>query len=764
MSRCIDNKIGNMLFAYELGLLNPDDDRLVELHILECEYCLRRAKRFTDSVNTIRDDVEARRVIQSEDAETERAEAGKAEKRRWPAIARTVAVAAAAVAILIFRPWQIEFRPSHDVFAEENRIAVMNFRNLAESTDSLQWGQVMSSLLTSDLSESRSLQVVSTQHLMDLTRDDQHPSTSPDKKRAMELAGEAGARWIVEGDILQLEPSPVVVARVVDSRSGTVKSSERINAGPGENLYAVVDPLTTRILASVLRPAMLPIDLDRPVAEVTTSSPKALQHYLEGLSLRAQFYRNEAVQQFEKSIACDSTFAMAYYYLALYRTGTEREQLLERAEAYAYKSGRKDKLVIASQIAMTKGEYGKGEELLLQIAKEFPQEKDAHYDLGNYYLSARRLEDARRHLTEAIKIDPGYKVAYNALAYVSAYSGDSSKAMWALDKYVEAAPDDANVYDSRGDIQIQFGMLEEAIQSYRKALAIKPDFYSSLRKLGDCFLVLRKYAAADSCYTAMLKAPAQDSFTKESIWLLALPALRQGDFQQAISILEKNSRLDSEPSASRYDVYYLKSLLLAELGRKSEAKIAVDSAVAIAEALQTNLSHSYVERIYLLAYIGDLPEADREYEKLKQSGLETEAAALHLPLAQAHIQFAKGNYYETKKLLGPVLGLTPSPSGRYFFPVRVLYARSCLLLGDAFTAASLLDSLVRKPAARRFYWSQLDIRNCYYLGLAYEKLGKPSEAISWFEQFIVFWDKSPQPIADVQVARERLARLRRPKI
>jgi len=759
MAQCIDKRIGDMLFAYELDLLSPEDDQLVELHILNCEHCLRRVKKLTDAVDTIRSDSEAREVIRREDVETEPAGASKLGKQRWPAIIRTLAIATAAVVILLLRPWQIEFHPSHEAVAEGNRIAVMNFRNLAQSDDEVQWGQVMSSLLISDLSETRNLQVVSTQHLMDLARDDQEPSAPPNEERALELAEKAGARWIVEGDILQLKPSPVVVARVVDTRSGTVKSSERVECKPDQSLYAVIDPLTIQIVSCVLQPSLRMGEPDRLITDITSSSPQALQHYLEGLAFRAQFYSNEAIQKFEQAIAADSTFAMAYYCLSRYRTGSERIRLIERANQYSYKAGRRDSLLIASGVAIAQNDAKRGENLLIQITKEFPQEKEPYYDLGNYYLSVLQLKEARRHLNEAIKIDSGYKLAYNALAYVYANLRDSANAMWAIDKYVTTAPNDANVYDSRGDIQLQFGMLEKATESYQKALAIKPDFYSSLRKLGDCFLVSRKYDQADSCYAAMVAAPVQDPYTAEAIWLLALPALRQGDFQRAVSILESNSRLSSKPSTSRYDLYYLRALLLAELGRKPEARSAVDSAIAIGEALQENLPYCYVERVYVLTRIGDLAAADREYGKLKLSGLTPERAELHLPLAQACIQLAKGNYRESRRLLQPILGLTPNSSGRYYFPVRALYARSCLLSGDITTAAGVLDTLVRRPATRRFYWSLFELRNLYYLGLAYEKLGRRHEAVTWYNEFLLFWDNAPLPIAEVQDARERLARL-----
>jgi tetratricopeptide (TPR) repeat protein len=49
---------------------------------------------------------------------------------------------------------------------------------------------------------------------------------------------------------------------------------------------------------------------------------------------------------------------------------------------------------------------------------------------------------------------------------------------------VELEPDNANSYDSLGDGWMAKGRLDEAINAYRKALALNPMFPSSMRSLG----------------------------------------------------------------------------------------------------------------------------------------------------------------------------------------------------------------------------------------------------------------------------------------
>ena len=40
MSECINPKVGQLLFAYELGALPEEEVEKFELHLFECEYCL----------------------------------------------------------------------------------------------------------------------------------------------------------------------------------------------------------------------------------------------------------------------------------------------------------------------------------------------------------------------------------------------------------------------------------------------------------------------------------------------------------------------------------------------------------------------------------------------------------------------------------------------------------------------------------------------------------------------------------------------------
>jgi Flp pilus assembly protein TadD len=57
--------------------------------------------------------------------------------------------------------------------------------------------------------------------------------------------------------------------------------------------------------------------LNRPLEQVTTPSLEALQNYSEGISVMGQGHFLAAVPLFERAIAIDPNFALAYYLLGI---------------------------------------------------------------------------------------------------------------------------------------------------------------------------------------------------------------------------------------------------------------------------------------------------------------------------------------------------------------------------------------------------------------------------------------------------------------
>jgi tetratricopeptide (TPR) repeat protein len=73
----------------------------------------------------------------------------------------------------------------------------------------------------------------------------------------------------------------------------------------------------------------------------------------------------------------------------------------------------------------------------------------------------------------------------NNVAYTYAHMRQFERAFALMDKYVVRMPNDANPQDSYSEILRMAGHYNQAIEHYRAALAINPQFYSSQFGIAD---------------------------------------------------------------------------------------------------------------------------------------------------------------------------------------------------------------------------------------------------------------------------------------
>lgn len=93
-----------------------------------------------------------------------------------------------------------------------------------------------------------------------------------------------------------------------------------------------------------------------------------------------------------------------------------------------------------------------------------------HTDLGVGYFSRGQLKIALDELNTAIKIDPTYEPAYNAMGLVYMNLGEDSNASWYFEKGLRLVPDDSETNNNYGWFLCQKGKYQEAIEHFNVAL------------------------------------------------------------------------------------------------------------------------------------------------------------------------------------------------------------------------------------------------------------------------------------------------------
>jgi tetratricopeptide (TPR) repeat protein len=755
MAECSDKRFQSMLHAYELGMLTDGERRELELHMLECPACLENVRQFQETIRLIRQDEDIRGTIDEIDAETSPADEKKPKWRLRPALVPTTAVALIVLFLLILKPWQIEIRPTQEAIAARNRLAIMYFDNIPDPEDPKHLGEILTNLLITDLAESHYIQVISHQHFYDLIQlMELDGARGIDKETATKIAEKAHANWMLMGSILQVEPHLEVTAQLVDVETGGVVASQRVTGEVEENLFSLVDKLTVEVKKDLSLPPEAFQEIDRPIAEATTHSAEAYRAYLEGLNIYYTFHWSGALEKFEEALSYDSTFAMAYYYIAQ----LDDRRLIDSALKYAENASQKEQLYIQSRKKIIDGDTNGAIADLETMVERFPDEKLAWYLLGVFYYTLSQTDESITRLERSIEIDPLYKAAHNQLAYTYNRAGDFEQAIEAINTYIALVPDEANPYDSRGEIYADHGMIEEAIASYEMALKKNPDFENAVSRLSLLYIQQKNYTRAEESIKRYISM-GDSLYRATRTYLLAYVPLFQGKLEEALEALDYSIEqvrqvYDEDRQSSPWHV---KATIHEERGDLAQARADMEKAIAINREHYPGNPVAFLD-LYapLLAKMGEVELAQAVMDTLQEHKDESALRNMCYYFGLGGIELALGNpesaatYFEIADTAAPEVS----------YSLQYLLGQSYLQSGQYEKAIERFDSMLTTSGSWPLYWGIWTAKAHYYLGVAHEHLGQTEQAITRYEEFLDQWKEADPYLEEIDDARERLGRLK----
>jgi len=759
MSGCPDKRFRDMPWAYEVGLLDDDDRRAFELHIIECPHCRQDLLQFSTAAGIIDRDAEIRLKIRQL-AEEEASPILSVTKQkptlfglRQPAYLPLALGTIALLLVFLLKPWQIQIRPTQVARAVENRLAIMYFHNMANEADPQQLGDIVTNLLITDLSESAYLEVVSGQRLYDILKIlGTTGERRIDRDIAQQVADSTRAELMIMGSILQTDPYFVLTAQLIERTTGEVIAAPKITGTSGEDIFSIVDRLSAAIKGDLTLPVAAGLELDSRVADVTTHSPEAYRQYLEGVESQQKLYGSEARGHFLRAVELDSTFAMAYYYLS--ELGDP--DMILKAEEFIDRATRCDRYYIRSRKAALDGNSAAAIDELQNLLARYPEEKRAHYQLGAHYEVVGNNELALKHLQQAIAIDPMYRLAVNYLAYFYDRIGDYEQAILTIDSYIRLAPSEPNPYDSRGDIYARNGKINLALASFKMALTKDPNFPASINNLAYLYCLKQQYIQADSL-NQILAACADADIRTLGRLNLQFSTVQQGQFALALNNLDEGIQADL---ADGHNTIYtgqkhlLKSRIYAELGdfenAKSELRKHMENLYELYPKSRTHDRHYLAQ---LLAEGGDPAAAEKLALELK-TDLEARAIGLdYYWYAAGCIALAQGNPELALEYLGRISEEACGFTGQF------MLGQAYLKAGRLAEAVAVFEPLLTKLTISPAYHSIWNVKVHYFLGLAYEKSNWRDKAIDQYKTFLNIWRNADPGLPLVDDARARVARL-----
>ena len=112
-----------------------------------------------------------------------------------------------------------------------------------------------------------------------------------------------------------------------------------------------------------------------------------------------------------------------------------------------------------------------------------PQDSAAHFNLALALGRQGRLDDAIAQCSEAVRIRPAFKLrAHRSLGRILS-AERPEQAATQYQQYLAVEADDAQVQNDFGKVLARLGRLDSAIEHFRLAVRLKPDFAEALENL-----------------------------------------------------------------------------------------------------------------------------------------------------------------------------------------------------------------------------------------------------------------------------------------
>jgi serine/threonine protein kinase/tetratricopeptide (TPR) repeat protein len=700
---------------------------------------------------------------------------------RWLLAAAAVLVLAAA-GLFLWHPWSrgVPVSPT----SGKPTVAVTWFDNRSERPD---LDRALVSLLTTNLSRDGALDVVSTQRMFLIQKQlGNEDAAAIDRTTAADIARRAGAGTMVTGSI-RLGDQVRITAEMVRVRNGAIIATLEESGQRLDDLFPMVDRLTERIRTRLGMPEATPAQALR-IADVSTTSLDAYQHYQKGLDSLLRWNTVAARKELEQAVAIDPAFAGAWVSLAQARVGpgafanafsdvSDAIEALQRARAHESRATEREKLQMGLLESAMGGDWPGVLMRSEALVAKFPDDWWGNiYLITTTWLGGTDLDRARTAAERYLEINPTDADTYNLLACVQSRQGDHQAASSTIKKYVALQPDVARVYDAAWEIHVQSGLFDEALAYADRYRQLRPEAYAPWQLRGETFLMRDDPERARQEYLSMSDGTLAPQVTRALDISHAYVA--EGRFKEAERSLRKAVELaaavrrtapsgDGTGPAAMRNARFELGLVLAARGRAEEAIREFRAGEAASAAGVTGRRDPYaVASRYLIGvahhWSGNQTEALKQADSVrglvKQGGLN--AALLdYSDLLVAEAAVSRGD----KRALAAALARI-SVWHRQSSPVYWrLAAATSALNGDTAGAVAILER-VRKdvalsrnmPASRLTYFYERS-RIDYVAGRLYDRAGDAARALDHYRRYLRLMARADPGNPDIDDARTRLA-------
>ncbi len=682
-------------------------------------------------------------------------------------------------------------------------IAVISFENQTGDKTQDHLRAVLQDAIITSLEQSKYIRVTTRQRMADILKQMGKSPEYVDNELGLEICRRESARLMAVGTFASAGELYRTTLKLVDVNTLETKQTYSASGKGAESLLEKqIDDLSREVSRGIGVSERQTLEIIRPVAEITTTSLDAYQLYLRAWQEWDNFYIADARRFMELAVQKDSLFAAAWDALSKLREDPKGvEEATRRARSLAWKASERERYHMAeyadsSVRATLLGVHGLSDlEFVKLCVERFPEDKEFLFNLA-MHLWRIDLEEAIATLTRAVELDPTYGLALANLPYMYQEKGEWEKSIEMLKRYASAAPGEANPYDSMGDIYLERRMYNEAIASFKQALAVKPNWYFSADKIMMYNLVMEDYEGSLQWSDTSAARGTNPGNQARQTWERALIAFWRGRLNETERLL---AWLNAIRAKAGMQVGRLPDFLdiwvACERGQFGRSRRALDSwggqYIEQGSARRHSIREMFVQ---LCRGFIDLAAGEADSVAVRLSAMDgvrarippsdtTALASMVISSYQAFSGTLRSEWLletgRTREAMaavprdeparlasGPVYAPTPAilPGVKeylphwYFLPVMVdILPRAYLSLGQLDSAIASYERAVDHGTRE---WPIFP-RYHYRLAQLYDRKGMKAKAITEYERFLKIWGKADPIYKEPADARARLARLKR---
>ena len=681
-----------------------------------------------------------------------------------------VIVALVIITVVIWQPWGKKV--SAPLPSNKPSLAVVYFENNTGDENLDHWRKSIASLLITDLTQSKYLKVLGGDRLFEILNQlDQLEAETYSSEVLKEVAAQGEVNHILRGSYSKAGDIIRIDTVLQDADTGEPVATERVEGTGEESIFSLVDDLTIKVKMSLeLTQEQIAGDFDSRIVDITSSSPEALKHYLEGWDYINMGEPRLSLQSLEKAVALDPDFAMAYlqmhYGYSQLGFRAESDKYLQKAFELSEQLPARERYSIRGVFhANLEGKTDKAIEAFETLLEFYPDDIDGNSNLGELYAGLEQWDKARERFEFLINNNVKSARVYYVLGDVYKMQGMFDKAIEVFEEYLNTFGENAFIRETIVRIYLLQGEYDLAQAELEKAISLDPtdlsrSFLNELQ--GDIFICKGDWALAEKEYHKMLESEEPTIQINSRYKLAHLHILRgklgkaQTQIMRLSEVANKSGHLLVESRAHMIQSY---RHLFSKNGEKALEecnkawKIAVDD-----ESLINQIYALHLKGLISLT-MNSVDEAERTADELKgmiESEPNQKVMRFYYHLA-GEIELERKNFDLAIEHFKKALSLLAIGDFNQSF-VSASFAQAYYESGDLMKSQETFEELISQPMSI-LQIPEVYVSSFFMLGKIHEEQGDKVKAIENYEKFLDLWKDADPGIAEVEDARERLAEL-----